>query len=284
MADQTLEYSLIQYVGDPVRREAINVGVAVTGSHDVAVLIDRAAHVRLSAAWPSFDRRLYFAAVRDLRHLLADTHQLFLMESAVEFRGSNGASLKELSSSMANQFALTEPKAYLGTSARDAARHLFDRLVRITVRSESRRDRHMTRAALRSMISEVLSLWVSARAPDMILQSAAEIEGALAPHVVDLVAFEGAKPEMMFFAAPVAGAQASLIRDSLPTVIDDIKREFPTAAFYAVLGARGTAHRVDQKDPERVTRLVLSRVEGLHVLDLGEFQKSFASQAVAVEG
>jgi hypothetical protein len=241
------------------------------------VKVDLRAQTRISSAWPELDRSLYFAFVRDLRHALAATHQLFLAESAIEAEGPTAA-LAALSERMANQFRLTEPKKYVAENARSAVETLFRRLVITGREATSRRPRYMTRGELRSEISEVLALWLAARteASKPALLPNAEIEGDLTTHQVDLVAFsDDERPQMLFFATPLAGQQAPLIRDAIPTMVTDLRRRLPKAEYFAVLGE--SPEEQASGGPEHVARAILGRVEGLTILDLAELRNQFGA-------
>ncbi|MCC7364706.1 MAG: DUF3037 domain-containing protein [Dehalococcoidia bacterium] len=279
MTNEMFQYSLLQYRGDPVRREALNVGVAVVG-HDgrSRVVIDRSAPSRIVSLWPSFSRSLFFAFTRDLRHALADTHQMLLGEK--EQLSASGSSLESLAQFSSNGFGLTEPRSYIASCLSDAADRLFRRFIK-DAPPAPRKTRYMARAALRSMIGDILGSWARARASDLTIEAKTEVAGAITTHMADLVAFEDARPRMLFFATPLVGPSAPLIRDALPTVVNDLRKRYGTAQYFAVLGdAEVDLAKAD--NPATVARTILKDVPGLTVLGLDELRREFPTQAEVV--
>ncbi len=277
-----LIYSIVQFVGDPVRQEAVNVGVILLGPDAATVRIDGSAPARLRKVWSDFDRRLFYAFARDLRHALAMPHQPFFSEKPVQLESAVKA-LESIRAAAVNQFQLTEPKPLSSPdgSIRKEADRLFDRFVVSRVRRDQHPGRHMTRSRMREMINEVLGVWASTRAPQLVLAESAQIDGQLAEHTVDLIAYEDAEPRMLFFAAPLEGPQAALIRDALPTVIEDIRQQWPSAEYFAVLGEKPSNGRGTARDPGETARRVLGRVPDLRVFGLSEFRSEFGDETLA---
>lgn len=128
MSEQ-LSYALVQYVGDPVRQEAINIGLAAVGEGGrVAVTFDGKAPFRLQRSWPGFNHQLVWALIGDLRHVLGEQHQMMLAEGELSV-SATATSLSSLAASLPNQFRLTEPKHYVSENFDSGVRALFRRLV-----------------------------------------------------------------------------------------------------------------------------------------------------------
>lgn len=271
-------YSLLQYRGDPVRREALNVGVAVVGATgEVAVVVDPSAHRRIRALWPSVDRRAFQAFVRDLGHLLADEHQLMLGE--VVHTTASSSTLAALSTFAANQFAISEPAAYSAISAGEAAERLFRRFVDANVRAEPK-DRYTTRAALRTMIGTVLEGWAAAQSVRVEVTQREIIDGQITSHMADLVTYIDGHPEMVFFATPLHGETATLIRDALPTIVRDLHRKSPKVEYFAVLADRDV-DQTDPNNPATIARMLLRDVNGLNVVGYDQLRAEFSIQSDA---
>ena len=270
-------YSVIQYRGDPVRGESINVGVAVVGADGgVAIRVDRRAYRRIISSYPSFNRRMFAAFVRDLRHVLADTHQLMLGEPV--HLSARAEWLSALAVFAANQFGLTEPRRFNASSPGDAVDGLYRRMVDDTPR-DPQKSRHMTRGALRIMITDILGAWARTQTADVVLEPQMQIQGHFAMHTADLVALDGDSPRMVFFATPLVGPSATLIRDSLPTVIRDIQRTNYNAKFYAILGPTEETSK-STENSAAVARQILREVQGLTVLEVDELKAYLFEQPV----
>ena len=267
------EYSLLQYVGDPARQEALNVAVVVMDptTSEARVFVDPFARMRLRPIWREFKNSDLFPLVRDIRRTVGAEHQQFLEEASVPYSAQLSA-LDAIVDSSANRFRLTERKSYSATSLQMASAKLYERFV-AHPQGRVRRDRHMTRATLRNMMAGIFREW-SARLPEPLVVATDEsIQGALAPHTVDMVAYDGDSPEYLFFAAPLSGQDAPLIRDSLPTAMTDIGIAFPNAKQFVVIGDEGS----DPTDPDGAsvtTRAILRKAPG-EVLSYSEFKRQF---------
>ncbi len=270
----SFEYCLIQYVGDPVRREAVNVGVIVVdaAAQQSAVVIDRRAPARLYGNWPNFRGRSFRAFASDLRHATGATHQLLLGEGATVLEAS-GVALSAIAEACSNEYALSGPYRYNGMSLQEVSGNLFHRFVSIRPRERSR-SRHMTRAGLRDMMSDIFTSWALASAGNVVIDTDASVDGMITSHAVDLVAFRAGVPEHLLFATPLIGPQAALIRDSVPTVVSDLRANFPDAKFYAVLPEIPSADSV-QIAAAATARAMLAKVAGLQVIGLEDLGATF---------
>jgi hypothetical protein len=107
------------------------------------------------------------------------------------------------------------------------------------------------------------------------------IAGARAEHPTDLVAYRDGKPDLVFFALPTGGGGRQwslLVRDSLPTIVADVREITPDVQFFAVLPDESPeAGRGDQD----VYRSILTSVEGLRVARVSELREEFDRQARA---
>ena len=274
------DYVLIQYVGDPVRQEAVNVGVAALGAADgdACVTFDRGAAARIRRSWPQFDGALYRAFVRDLSASLGVPHQARFGEQQSPV-SATVESLRALSAAASNQFELTDPARWTAESIDEAARQIYARLVRERPRVREK-PRHMRRSELRDMVSSILRRWAQTRAEDVAIEADLDVAGQLAHHPVDLVASRAGHPEHLFFVVPIGdkgprARQARLIRDALPAAVADIRNVQQNAHFYAVM---------PEAHPEESARLVrfLSQVEGLDVLTVDAVEKRFQNTEAIV--
>lgn len=270
-------YLLLQYVGDPARREAANLGVAVLDPHDghARVRFDRGAAARIRRTWPQFDRVTFRAFVRDLQAALGITHQAHLGEQRPRL-APTPETMRALAETASNQFRLLGPERWAAESLDSASRELYERLVRERPRRVER-PRHMTRAELRDLVSGILNRWAQTRNEDVAIDTDLDVEGELALHRVDLVASRENDPEHLFFVVPVGTSQeqthqARLIRDALPAAVQDIRRRYPHAHSYAVFETTG-------EENERA-RLFLSRVDALDVLSVEEIQRRFETEPI----
>jgi hypothetical protein len=268
------DYSLIRYVGDPVRGEAVNIGVIVIdgAACQSTLVIDNRAPSRLAANWPNFQWRSFGAFARDLRHATGANHQLMLGEGATILEASGNA-LSAVASCCSNEYALSEPRRYNGISLEEASGRLFRRFVSTPRRSHSR-TRHMTRSALRNMMSEIFTGWAMAGSGATI-ELDVSIPGLITSHKVDLVAYRDGEPEYLLFATPLVGEHATLIRDSVPTVVEDLQARLPQSKFYAVLPDVLGVDAIQAK-AATTARAMLARVERLEVVDLSHLCDQFS--------
>ena len=236
MTDQ-FSYSLIRYVGDPVRGEATNIGVAVVGPEGESRLKTNAATLaRLQRLSPHFNRHAVRALIRDLEHRIEAQHQVRIEEGDRDDRDHQGAAsgvLTALSETAVNDVQVSPPAVWRAEDIKEATTALFERYVG-TPRRQKAKGRYLTRANLRDMIHGILEEWAESR--NLTVQSNTEIDGRLAPHRVDVVVWEeDGTPDVVMLAVPLRAREAPLIRDSLPAAVADMRASLPYSTFVAVL-------------------------------------------------
>ena len=273
-------YLLLQYVGDPARSEAVNLGVAVLDSRDgqARVRFDRGAATRIRRSWPQFDRVIFRSFVRDLQAALGIAHQADFGEQPRRI-APTVETMRALAEAASNQFRLLGPERWAAESLDAASRELYERLVRERPR-QVERPRHMNRSELRDLVSGILRGWAQTRSEEVEIEADRNVAGALAQHPVDLVASRGQKPEHFFFVVPLGGGKgrarlAGLIRDALPTAVDDIRQLHHDAHFYAVVSEAAG------EETERF-RTFLSPVAGLDVMSVEEVEQRFQGRPALV--
>ena len=225
-------YSVIRYVGDPVRGEGANIGVAVVSPDgDARVKTDPSATLRLRRMWPQVNRRAVNTFIRDVEHRVAALHQMRLEEAGSGSPSGAADVLATLSELSVNEVQLSSPSYYRGDGIEEVSAALFKRFVRIPRRPQSK-GRYLTRATLRDMIQGILAEWATSR--NLTVESDAEIEGRFAPHKVDLVVRKNGEPDLILLALPLRSKEAPLIRDSLPAAVTDLRASLPQTRFWAV--------------------------------------------------
>ena len=120
-------FSLLRFVPDIARGEAANLGVIVvddaTGEIASAFLPDFGSKV--SALAPGFSVAGISASVERFRRQLGRRH-----DGSDDGQIRSSAQLSVLSGAMRNQLQLSEPKLFRAVSLPEAARQLYDELVR----------------------------------------------------------------------------------------------------------------------------------------------------------
>ena len=273
-------YLLLQYVGDPARSEAVNLGVAVLDPRDgqAEVRFDRGAAARIRRPWPHFDRVTFSAFVRDLQAALGIPRQPQFAEQPRRITATV-ETMRALATASNNQFRLLGPERWAAESLDAASRELYERLVREQPR-QVERPRHMNRSELRDLVSGILRRWAQTRSEEVAIEVDRHVAGALADHPVDLVASGGQEPEHFFFVVPLGGGKgrarlAGLIRDALPTAVEDLQRRYQDAHFYAVVSEAAG------EETEHFRRF-LSPVDALDVMSVDEVEQRFQGQPAIV--
>lgn len=280
------DYATVRYAGDPVRGEAVNVAVVVISPDGEArVAADAAATSRLRSIWPDFNPSAYRDFVAELRQVLGAERQLTLTESPRPSKAS-AETLRALGTALVNGFQISEPRRLNAQSLTDAVEFVYQRFVRAPTRPRPRR-RHMTRHELRDLIARIFSTWAQEES-GISVHIDEEIDGERAPHRADLIVYRDDNPEFVFFALPVtSGAQhfSSLVRDGLPTIVEDVRAVSPKARFFAVLPDDvGRATQNNDDSGERARRLIesyrhfLAGVPGLTVASVSEIEAEFEQQ------
>ena len=174
--------------------------------------------------------------------------------------------LAELAELAVNEIQLSEPTVYRSTTLEQAAEALFRRFVWIPRRPQVR-GRYLTRATLRKMIQGILAEWAAAKG--LAIESNTEVEGALAPHKVDVVVRRDGEPDLIVLALPLRSHTATLIRDSLPSAVADMRASLPKTTFLAVLPDNGEDQPLKTPanlDTDTTRRFLSASVKGLTVL------------------
>ena len=227
-------YSLIRYVGDPVRGEATNIGVIVVGPDGEARLkTDVPTLARLERLWPHFNRHAVRSFIRDVEHRIEAQHQVRLEEGDCDHQGAATEVLAALSETAVNDVQVSPPAVWRATDIKGATTTLFERYVGMPRRPRAK-GRYLTRANLRDMIHGILAEWAESK--NFTVQSNTEIGGRFAPHRVDVVVRgEDGTPDVVMLAVPLRAREAPLIRDSLPAAVADMRDSLPHSTFVAVL-------------------------------------------------
>ena len=265
-------YSVIRYVGDPVRGEGANIGVIVISPDgDARVRTDPSAMSRLARFWPRFNRRAVRAFIRDIEHRVAALHQLRIEEAGPRDSGASVDVLAELSALAVNEVQLSQPAHYRSTTIEEATEALFKRFVSIPQKPQ-RKGRYMNRADLRKTIHGILAEWAASKSLE--IESDTEVEGEFAPHKVDIVVRRDGGPDLIVLALPLRTRTAALIRDSLPTAVADLRAAHPDTRFLAVLPdlpdieEGDPARTPDNLDTDRIRQFLSSSVKDLDVLSV----------------
>jgi hypothetical protein len=228
---------------------------------------------------PEFNQSLYLATLRDMARAVRAPHQFLLEEEGPPHHAASEAILESIARGSVNQLVLSEVRRQQADSLDKGVRELFERYVarkRLSVPAS----RHMTRAALRALISQTFTAWAALRG-DLRLEANADVQGKRAPHVADLVAFRGEDPAFIFYALPMGGAaakQSTLVRDGLPTVVPDVRSLQSDAQFYAVVS---NGHAGGDKQAAAQIRDFLRDVSGLKVVPYSELEMEFRPEDLA---
>ena len=263
MRNPEFYFSVVRVVPDPIKDEAINVGVVV-GSDDGRALMKVAVpRTRIR----SFQRRYPFSTLEKSISDLAFSLGIDLQPALGEI-GSGPADrsrLQAFASSLNNQIQLTAPKLYLAENLDDALAKLFRRYVarRSPATAESK---PLTHAILKERIWKVVQDW---RRPNVDVEQGGFIRGLTANHPVDIVVRNG-HPRAAMSALPIHPDDrnfAYLYRDSLPTIAADMG---PAFRVYAVLPTPGPGADPSERDFAEETRIMLAKAkdEGVRTVQL----------------
>lgn len=276
-------YSLIQYVGDPVRQEAINLGIAVVdpATSETRVFVDGNGFRHIQRLWPDADARVLRAFARDVAAELRSPHQRFLGEPPIGDRMTTSRQLDDIRTRNVNQFRLLPPATWRSTDLSSATRELYRRFVERQVISRPRQ-RHMTRADLRNLVSQIFGEWASGR-QGIVIELDTVLEGARAPHTADVVLLTNSTPRVAAVTVPTSGQGrqlGSVLRDSLPSLVADLRSKHPEVRVYAVFpdNEQAPAQR-DDLTPEAF-RSYLADVEGLRIARVKELKDEFSDATV----
>ena len=262
-------YSVIRYVGDPVRGEGTNVGVVVIAPDgDARVQTDPTAMRRLMRFWPRFNRRAVRGFIRDMEHRVAAIHQLRIEEAEQPAPDDPATVLANLSDLAVNEIQFSPPAFYRSSNIEQATRALFKRFVWVSGKPVNR-GRYMTRAVLRNMVTEILAEWASAQ--NFSVESDTEIDGKFALHKVDVVVRRDNDPDLIVLALPLRSKEAPLIRDSIPATITDLREVLPQTKFVTVLSdpiESETSKTPENLDIGKTGQLLTSVVQDVEILSV----------------
>lgn len=262
-------YSVIRYVGDPVRGEGTNVGVVVIAPDgDARVQTDPTAMRRLMRFWPRFNRRAVRGFIRDTEHRVAAIHQLRIEEAEQPAPDDPATVLANLSDLAVNEIQFSPPAFYRSSNIEQATRALFKRFVWVSGKPVNR-GRYMTRAVLRNMVTEILAEWASAQ--NFSVESDTEIDGKFALHKVDVVVRRDNDPDLIVLALPLRSKEAPLIRDSIPATITDLREVLPQTKFVTVLSdplESETGQTPENLDIGKTGQLLTSVVQDVEILSV----------------
>ena len=123
-------YSIIRFIPNPVREEALNLGVILVGRDvqfaDYRMLARTKTRMRLLA--PRFDVRLIESFEDDLRSLVGRRGFQLRLEGSSTSLALTG--LRQISETHANQLQFTPPRTYLASEPEAALDDLFEEFVR----------------------------------------------------------------------------------------------------------------------------------------------------------
>jgi hypothetical protein len=228
-------YSIIRLVADPVRDEAINVGVVVTDDQQARGVMRTNARVlsRIRALQPSYSPRSLQAGLKDLAGALDIDQQVELGETVRG--GTSSRLLAYVAGNLSGQLQLTAPQAYPADSVDDAAERLFRRYVAIQP-PKSPRDQNLTHAVLKEHIWQVVKRWQEER-DEITVEEGSWLVGKHARHPADIVIRNGHPRAAMFALSAHHDDQhlAYYYRDSLPGIAEDMGRDFRIFAVLPVV-------------------------------------------------
>jgi hypothetical protein len=260
-------YSVIRVVPDPIKDEAINVGVVVTPAEGAGgamrVHLNDPVRARIKAAQNDYDIEALRRSLEDLRAALGIDPRLVSGEAGTPPAGA--AVLDGVAGRLGNQLQLTPPRRYLALSLDEAVQKLFARYVtwRLPTRKRGKR---LTHAALRDQILQVVSAWES---PTLRVEQGGMLRGQSATHHADIVVHNG-HPRAALFAVPTYRSDEELpylYRDRIPTVAQDMPADF---SIYAVLPPLGQSADEAERRFAEETRRLLGAAPGVSTVALDE--------------
>ena len=232
--ERIFHYSVIRVVPDPVRDEAVNIGVVVADarSGQGRMRVRRRVVSRVRAIHRRYSDATLERSLKDLASALGVDSQLELGET--KRVSASLETLESMADYLSNQLQMTPPQAYRAGSADEAMDRLFRRYVSAP-RGSSRPQAWMTRSALKERMWSVVRRW---KLQDLeIEQPTSPIRGHLAKHPADIVIRNG-HPKVALYALATHPDDRNLsyfFRDSLPTIARDMGGDF---IAYAVLPPR----------------------------------------------
>jgi len=259
------QYSILRFVPDPIREEAVNLGVLVV-SEDGNQSTGRFNHQfrgRVRSLASDFPFEQVEATIQSLEERCSESMQPRFSQQAPDERILHPPQLAALAAVMENQFQLTPPRRYLGTTLRAAADELYRAFVSVSRRSAVQ-PRAMTRQQLREHIWKTIRFWGKDRPLTVSRESRME-RGRRASHAADFWIRNGL-PAAAIFAIPSAPADIAIAlayRDSIPTVLKDMREVSPSFQVVAVMPSFE-----DRSALVEDTRSLLEGIQSVNVVDL----------------
>jgi hypothetical protein len=266
--DQSLSfmYSVIRVVPDPIRDEAINVGVIVADDAHTSMLINRQARSRIRTIQRSFSFTALESALADIGEALNAAPQTRLGEQRPT--ANPKALLASIAGTLDNQIRLTEPRSYVASGMAEAANRLFRRYVARRAPGLKPQKR-LTHAELRERIWRIARSWEGPEATNLRVRQGGFVQGHQASHPADVVIMNG-RPRAALFALPTHQDDRQfsyLYRDSLPAIAADMGKDF---RVFAIM----TEPPEDSDEEERAfvkeTRTFLGTRQDVKLVDLAE--------------
>jgi|SRR5579871_3873718 len=272
---QSFTFSVIRVVPDPIRDEAVNVGVIVADSAGATMLINRQAHSRIRSLQRNFSFAVLEAALADIGEAVNAVRQLRL-DDPHRINDPNAA-LASIASMLDNQIQLSEPRAYVAHDMDEALTRLFRRYVARRAPGVAPQ-RRLTHAELRERIWRIVRRWEEPEPTNLRVRQGGFVQGRQASHPADVVIMNG-RPKAALFALPLHQDDRQLsylYRDSLPAIAADMGSDF---TVYAVLPQIAKDSDRDEREFAEETRRFLGTQRGVKTIDLGELPQVRAEVA-----
>jgi hypothetical protein len=230
----TFHYSIVRFVPDPLREEAINLGVMLVsadGKYADYQFLHRY-KTRIASMAPDFDQQLVEAVYSDLADALQGRG--WQPELAHLGRTISGEWLDELSNRFMNQIQFSSPRACIPSDPDETLQQLFRRFVR-GGRRIMPPTQIIDRIEIRHRCETLLRDWV--RQPSRVARPVI-VKGATASHSFDLGLKNGvvtAALHALSFQVP-STLDTVLHRDHIAAAAYDIHRsrsDFPVYAVFA---------------------------------------------------
>ncbi|MBI3970936.1 MAG: DUF3037 domain-containing protein [Chloroflexi bacterium] len=267
---QRFFYSVVRIVPDPIKDEAINVGVVVTPVEGeggrMRTHLGGPVRSRIRAVQPGYNFEALCWSLQDLESALGIDRRIRLGEAPGPFAGP--ALLEAVAQRLGNQLQLTEPRRFLAPTIEQAVDRLFSRYVTWRL-PRRRRGARLTHAALRDQILQVVVAWES---PGVHVEPGGVLAGRKATHPVDIVISNG-HPRAALFAVPTYRGDDELpylYRDRIPTIVHDAPED---VHVYAVLPDLSEPVEAHERQFAEETRRLLSELPRTHTLEVSQLDR-----------
>ena len=151
-------YAVVRVVPDPIKDEAINIGVVVVDSkrHEGTMQVNQKVRTRIKHLQSNYPFDDLERSIADLRDALGLDVQLGYGES--ERPTPTFELLRDIAERLNNQLQLTMPQRYIASSLDDAARRLFKRYVARRLPSPEKEE-SLTHASLKEKMLRIVRSW-----------------------------------------------------------------------------------------------------------------------------